>query len=201
MPVRAPASIARLHSVRRPSCVSARIARPAYSTAVALRAVGADLGDDRKRDVLRADAGAAFAVDRHAHALRLLLPEGLRQQHVARLPTRRCRSRSRRARRASRCGCRRTRSGGPEWSAPAPARPHARCPGAGRSRPISMMPCLSVFVDQLLDHALERRDRRRLGCARSARSGRRCRRSGPAATTFALRASTLSKPWNEPSWM
>ena len=33
MPVRAPASIARLHSVRRPSIVSARIARPAYSTA------------------------------------------------------------------------------------------------------------------------------------------------------------------------
>ena len=49
---------------------------------VARRPVGPDAGDDRKRDVLRADARARGSIDTDAHALRLLLPERLRHQHM-----------------------------------------------------------------------------------------------------------------------
>src|SRR5277367_6015104 len=76
MPQRPPASIDMLHKVMRPSIDSA---------AMALRAVGADPRDDRKRDVLGADAGDCSAAHGYAHALRLFLPQRLRHQNVRHL--------------------------------------------------------------------------------------------------------------------
>ena len=45
-------------------------------------AIGADLGDDRKREVLGGEAVAEPAVGDDPHAPWLLLPEGLRRQHM-----------------------------------------------------------------------------------------------------------------------
>ena len=85
MPQRPPASIDMLHNVMRPSIDSAAMALPANSTAWPWRAVGADARDDRKRDVLGADAGGRLAAHGHAHALRLFLPQRLRHQNVRHL--------------------------------------------------------------------------------------------------------------------
>jgi len=45
-------------------------------------AVGSDLGDDREREVLGAEAFGKFAVGGDAHALGLFLPQRLRHQHM-----------------------------------------------------------------------------------------------------------------------
>ena len=82
MPQRPPASIDMLHSVMRPSIDSAAMALPAYSMAWPCAPSAPIRGDDGERDVLGADAGGRFAVDGDAHALRLLLPQRLRHQHM-----------------------------------------------------------------------------------------------------------------------
>ena len=58
------------------------MAAPAEFDGMALRSVGADMRDDCESDVLCTDADRRGAVDRNAHALRLLLPQSLRHQHV-----------------------------------------------------------------------------------------------------------------------
>ena len=64
MPARAPASIAMLQTVMRPSMRSARIGGAGELDRVAGAAGGADLADDRQHDVLRAAARAELALDR-----------------------------------------------------------------------------------------------------------------------------------------
>src|SRR5271170_4550821 len=49
---------------------------------MALRAVSADIGEDRKRDVFGADAGGSLAAHGDAHALRYFLPQRLRHQYM-----------------------------------------------------------------------------------------------------------------------
>ena len=132
MPQRAPASIDMLHSVSRPSIDSARIAEPANSMAWPRRAVGADMRDDREHDVLGGDARRGTAIDRDAHALRLLLPDRLRHQHM----------RDFGGADAERVGAERAVGRGVavaaddqqarQGQALLRARPHARCPAADR---------------------------------------------------------------------
>ncbi len=71
------------------------------------RAAGADLRDDREDHVLGADAFRPAPVDGDAHRPRRRLPERLRGEHVLDSPTDRSRTQTRRARRASKYGCRR----------------------------------------------------------------------------------------------
>ena len=82
MPQRAPASIDMLHSVRRPSIDSARIALPANSMAWPCAPSARDPRDDSERDVLAGDAGAAVPSTVMRMRFRLLLPNRLRHQHM-----------------------------------------------------------------------------------------------------------------------
>ena len=74
-----------LHNVKRPSIDSARIAEPANSSAQPVAPSAPILRNDRKHDVLAGNPGRRRAIDRDAHALWLLLPNGLRHQHMRHL--------------------------------------------------------------------------------------------------------------------
>jgi hypothetical protein len=80
-PTRAPASMAMLHTVMRPSIDRPRIALPAEFDGVAVAAGGADAADDGQHHILRRDARRA-PIDADQHGLRLLLHQALRGHHV-----------------------------------------------------------------------------------------------------------------------
>ena len=133
-PARAPASIAMLQTVMRPSMLSARIARAGELDRVAGAAGGADLADDRQHDVLRrCSRGGKRAVDAHAACSSPCARAASASPARARPRWCRCRARARRTRRGSRCASRRRRPSCPAASRPAPGRSRGRCPGAGRS--------------------------------------------------------------------
>ncbi len=85
MPQRAPASIDMLHSVSRPSIDSARIAEPANSMAWPVAPSAPICAMMASTMSLAGDAGRRAAIDRDPHALRLLLPDRLRHQHMRHL--------------------------------------------------------------------------------------------------------------------
>ena len=119
-PARAPASIAMLQTVMRPSIDSARIARAGELDRVAGAAGGADLADDGQHDVL---GGARRAAARRRPAPACSSPSWpAASAWPARARPRwcRCRARARRRRRAWRCASRRRPPSCPAASRPAP---------------------------------------------------------------------------------
>ena len=82
MPQRPPASIDMLQSVSRPSIDSAAHRAAGEFDRVALRAVGADAGDDRRAPYPWPPRRCRAALDLDPHSLRFLLPQRLRHQHM-----------------------------------------------------------------------------------------------------------------------
>jgi hypothetical protein len=80
-PARAPASMAMLHTVMRPSMLGTDGAAGEFD-GVAGAAGGADAADDGQHDVLGREPGGSVAVDPDQHVLGLLGQQGLRGQHV-----------------------------------------------------------------------------------------------------------------------
>ena len=145
MPARAPASIAMLHTVMRPSIDSARIAAAGEFDRVAGAASGADLADDGQHDVFGRDSRAASC---HRHAQACSSPSWRAGDCVAITCSTSRRAdadaRARRRRRACRYASRRTPRSCPAASRPLPDRSRGRCPGVVTEREVGLG---AVFLD------------------------------------------------------
>ncbi len=132
MPARAPASMAMLHTVMRPSMLSERMALPRELDGVAGSPGGADLADHGQHDVLGGDAARELALHLAPAWSWPSSSPGTAWRARARPRRCRCRRPGRRTRHACWCASRRTRRSSPAAWRPAPARSRGRCPGGRR---------------------------------------------------------------------